>query len=265
MRDDLGKRMKEQYEVRTRTFLPRRTYTIIRLDGKAFHTYTRGLERPFDAGLAEDMTATMIHLCDNIQGCKFGYVQSDEISLLLTDFEKDTTSAWFDGEVQKIVSVSASMATNVFNRLRLLRKFYEYMKEDSLIKFKGELLGKGAEFDSRVYTIPDPTEVENYFVWRQKDAIRNSITMLAQSLYSHSELNGKSQSDQQEMIFKKGKNWNDVSDRFKRGTSYRMEKRPVMSADSFDQTVYYDSNWVLDPFDFLKDRKKLSNAVPKYA
>jgi len=263
MRDDLGKRMKEQYEIRTRTFLPRRTFTIIRIDGKAFHTYTRKLESPFDYGLMQDMNKTTEYLCKNIQGCKMGYVQSDEISLLLTDFEKDTTDAWFDGQVQKIVSVSASMATNRFNHLRILREISRNLSQiDVAVQNIKQWIF--AEFDARVFSIPDPIEVENYFVWRQKDAVRNSISMLAQSLYSHKELTGKSSNEQQEMCFQKGANWNDLPNRCKRGLSIFLEKSSTMSADSFDQTVYSTSEWKQEAFDFLKEREKLSKIIPSY-
>ncbi len=252
MKDELGARIKDQYEIRTRVFLPRRTYTIIRIDGKSFHTYTKNLKRPFDADLIEDMDETMMYLCENIQGCKLGYVQSDEISLLLTDFEKETTDAWFDGQVQKMASVSASMVTNKFNHLRLFRKWKQYVFRDDFINVWKE---KGAEFDSRIFTIPDPIEVENYFIWRQKDAVRNSIQMLAQSLYSQKELNGKSQNQQQEMCFQKGFNWNEISDRAKRGMTYRLEK-------SVDENQH--SKWIFEPFDFLKERSKLTSVIPKY-
>jgi len=263
MKDDLGKRMKEQYEVRTRTFLPRRTYTIIRIDGKAFHTYTRGLGRPYDKGLADDMDATTEYLCHNIQGCIMGYVQSDEISLLLTDFEKENTCACFDGQVQKIVSVAASMATSKFNQLRIIRWFKENGLSGKGIAIDIDNMNM-AEFDARVFSIPDPIEVENYFVWRQKDAVRNSISMQAQSLYSHKQLEGKSSNEQQEMCFQKGVNWNDIEDRFKRGQSFFIKEIDTMSADSFDQTVYTQKIWVKDPFDFLKDRIKLNEIIPKY-
>jgi len=202
MKDDLGNRMKKQYENRTRYFLPRRTYTIIRLDGKSFHTFTKGMEKPFDIGLILVMNETAKYLCENIQGTQFAYVQSDEISILLTDFTTITTDAWFDGQIQKIASVSASMASAKFN---------DEIKK-TFVTPKGL-----AFFDSRVFTIPDPTEVENYFIWRQKDAVRNSISMYAQSLYSHKELNGKSQINMHDMIHEKGKNWNDLSDGCKRG------------------------------------------------
>ena len=107
--------MKANYENRTRYFLPRRTYTIIRLDGKAFHTFTRGLDKPFDNDLTWLMDSTTQYLCQKVQGCQLGYTQSDEISLLLTDFATEQTEAWFDGNIQKIVSVAASMATMFFN------------------------------------------------------------------------------------------------------------------------------------------------------
>lgn len=170
MKDNLGNRMKGNYENRTQTWVPRRTYTIIRIDGKAFHSYTKGLTRPFDNGLSDAMNATALFLCQEIQGAKFGFVQSDEISILMTDFDNIETDVWFGGNVQKIVSVAASLATAKFNAVRP---------------------GKLAMFDCRVFTIPDPTEVVNYFIWRQKDTIRNSIQAVAQSIYSPKQLNGK--------------------------------------------------------------------------
>ncbi|MFY7886669.1 MAG: tRNA(His) guanylyltransferase Thg1 family protein [Dolichospermum sp.] len=224
--DALGDRMKEFYEDRTRIKLPRRTYTIIRIDGKAFHTYTKGLQRPFDDGLIEDMNATTAYLCKNIQGAKFGYVQSDEISLVLTDFDDLGTHAWFDNNLQKMVSVAASMATNKFNELRT-RRFMEVQlnmglneqtKENILGWFKRD---HGAEFDARAFQIPFIDEVENYFIWRQQDAVRNSISSVAQSLYSTKELHGVKTDGMQELIFQKGINWNDYDFRKKRGAVIR--------------------------------------------
>lgn len=176
--------MKGQYENRTRYYLPRRTYTVIRIDGKSFHTYTRGLQRPYDEGLAYAMNRTMIGLCSEIEGVEFGYVQSDEISLLLTDFRNVETQAWFDGNVQKMASISASIATAYFAT--------------------NHQSGKMAFFDSRVFTIPDWMEVYNYFVWRQEDAIRNGISMIAQSVFSHSSLQGKKCSDMIQMLEEAG-------------------------------------------------------------
>ena len=196
-KDSLGDRMKN-YESRFRFYLPRRTYTLIRLDGKAFHSYTKNLDKPFDLDFVEDMIATTKYLCENIQGCKMGYVQSDEISLVLTDFDDIATEAWFDGNIQKICSVSASMATAKFNKLRLTFVL--------------------ANFDSRVWSISDPWEVFNTILWRQQDATRNSIQMIARSLASHSECQNKNSSELQELIFSKGENYNDYATHLKRGT-----------------------------------------------
>lgn len=253
MKDDLGKRMKEQYEVRTRTLLPRRTYTLIRLDGKAFHSFTKGMRKPYDEDLMSIMDKTTKILCEEIQGAKFGYVQSDEISILLTDFDNINTCAWFDGQVQKIVSVSSSIATANFNSL-MLNKYWGYQNASTQ---------KLAYFDSRVWTIPDPIEVENYFIWRQKDAVRNSIQMTAQSLYSHKELMGKSSNEQQEMIFQKGVNWNDMPDGFKRGRLIKKIHCYDTESDHPDP-IYLGENWKIeDSFDFLKEREELSGLIPK--
>ncbi len=207
-KDSLGDRMKEQYENRTRYCLPRRTYTIIRLDGKAFHTYTKNMDRPYDARITTWMDHTALELCKNIQGAKIAYTQSDEISILLTDFEGQQTEAWFDGNIQKITSIAASIATAAFNSIRM---------EEFNVADRNIVPANYALFDARVFTIPDSVEVANYFIWRQQDAVRNSIQMLAQSLYSHKDLQNKNGIVLQELCFQKGKNWNDVSVRNKRG------------------------------------------------
>jgi tRNA(His) guanylyltransferase len=222
MKDQLGDRMKSFYEDRFRTKLPRRAYTIIRIDGKSFHTYTKGLKRPFDEGLIEDMNDTTIFLCKNIMGAKMGYVQSDEISILLTDFDTLDTQAWFDYNIQKMVSIASSLATSEFNRLRIERQFSVYMVDDNgkphySLNLEEMKNIKMAQFDARVFQIPSKIEVYNMFLWRQQDAVRNSISSVAQSLYSHKELNGKKTNEMQEMIFQKGINWNDYDFRKKRG------------------------------------------------
>jgi len=209
----LAKRMKENYEARSKQFLMRRCPTIIRLDGKAFHTYTRGLDKPFDEGLMEDMASTTAFLCENIQGVKCGYTQSDEISLLLTDYDKLETSAWFDYNVQKMTSIASSLATAKFNQLRMRRVYDE--SKGTITPYSNQTL---AFFDARVFQISDKEEVVNYFLWRQRDAEKNSVAMLAQSLYSHKELHKKNGSDMQEMCFQKGHNWNDLSPQKKRGS-----------------------------------------------
>lgn len=245
-KDKLASRMKSQYEMRTKTYLPRRTYTIVRLDGKSFHTFTKGMDRPFDLDFMDAMNETTKFLCQEIQGVSFGYTQSDEISLLLTDFAKEGTDAWFDGQVQKIVSVSASMATAQFNAT------INYDKPD------GER--KMAFFDSRVFTIPDPTEVENYFIWRQKDAVRNSLQMHAQSLYSHKELNGKSQAEQHEMIHKAGENWDKLPDGFKRGRTYK--KVRIFDIETPGGVKDLGTEWKQEAVDFLREREDLTDLIP---
>ena len=250
MKDPLGDRMKDFYEDRTRYKLARRTNTIIRIDGKAFHTYTKGLQRPFDQGLIEDMNKTAEYLCQNIQGAKFGYVQSDEISILITDYDDIDTHAWFDGNLQKMSSIAASLATAEFNRLRLIRKM------NTTVATAGSILEqfKHAMFDARVFQIPYQEEVINYFIWRQQDATRNSISSVAQSLYSAKELHGKKTSDMQEMIFQKGINWNDFTPREKLGSIirrvehvYARRDEPIMDGKTRVIEAYKRKKWEADP------------------
>jgi tRNA(His) 5'-end guanylyltransferase len=221
MKEAIGTRMKEFYENRCKYLLPRKTYTVIRVDGKAFHTYTRGLKRPFDIGFIEDMNETAKYMCAHIQGAKFAFVQSDEISIALTDMDTIQTQAWFDGEIQKIVSVSASMATSCFNRHRYVRHITSM---DDLLSGDSLLPKKDAEFDSRVFTIPNKIELINYFIWRQQDTVRNSISSVAQSLYSHRELNGKNTNAMQEMCLERDVNWNNFEPQLKRGRLVVREK-----------------------------------------
>lgn len=219
MTDELGDRMKGDYENRTRYMLPRRTHTIIRLDGKAFHTYTRGLQRPFDMDFVSDMSKTAEVLCRQVQGCKLAYVQSDEISLVLTDTETPTTQAWFDNNLQKLVSVSASIATAYFNHYRILTG----MKTGSSVD--------PALFDSRAFTIPASPEVINYLIWRQKDALRNSVQMAAQSVLGHSRCHGLNAARLQEAMWAEGTNWNDYPDECKRGSMVVRVGRTVEGPD----------------------------------
>lgn len=210
MFDDLGSRMKNDYENRTRYFLPRRTYIIIRVDGKAFHSYTKGFEEPFDENLIGAMNETAKYLCKNIMGAQVAYVQSDEISILITDFKNKNTEAWFDNNMQKMCSVSASMAT---------RRFNEYMVGLNITEYGS----KWAEFDSRVFSIPNEDEVVNYFKWRMLDCSRNSISSVAQSLFSHKELHKKGCSEMIQMIRDKGKAWEDYESELKYGRLIKKE------------------------------------------
>lgn len=235
--DQLGKRMKENYEQVPKYKLMRRTPVIIRIDGKAFHTFTKGFERPFDHVLGNAMVKTMEYLCDNIQGCIFGYTQSDEISLVLSDYRKLNSDAWFDYEVQKMCSIAASMATMAFNKYfkqemsswwALATAFERdedaFNKADELLNVYAKAFNKGAMFDARVFNIPKE-EVVNCIYWRQLDAARNSVQMVGQAYFSHNELHCKSCNMIQDMLFEqKGINWNDYPTRWKRGVCWTREK-----------------------------------------
>ena len=243
-KDSLGDRMKSNYENRSKTTLLRRTPVIIRLDGKAFHTFTKGLQKPYDTILMKTMQETMMYLCENIQGCKVGYTQSDEITLLLTDYDTLTTDAWFDYEVQKLCSVSASMATLAFNNL-----FEENaISIADFIKYKDKFMK--AMFDSRCFNIPKE-EVCNCFIWRQQDATRNAIQLLGQNYFSSKELHKKSCNDIQDMLMtKRGLNFNDERTDFKRGsccykvdTKWTVDKEiPIFTQDRnfIEQFVYIE-------------------------
>jgi len=255
-KDELGNRMKEQYENRTRYTLPRRTYTIIRIDGKAFHTYTKHHKRPFDAGLIDLMNRTAQRLCHEIQGAQFAYVQSDEISILLTDFSTIRTAAWFDGNIQKICSISASIATAAFNSMSLgllLRDEPEKERHTDTYAMAADCM-MTAHFDSRAFTIPDPVEVENYFIWRQQDASRNSVQMVAQSLFSHRECLNKNNQELQDMIHSKGQNWNDFTVGERRGRTVVKHFNPKTERSSWD---------IEEPPIFTQDRTYLQNQVPR--
>lgn len=228
VRDELGKRMKK-YESVSKTVLMRRTPVIIRIDGKAFHTFTRGFEKPFDRVLVKTMQETTKYLCQNIQGCVFGYTQSDEISLVLIDYQTLTTDAWFDYEVQKLCSIAASMATMAFNKafVKNVSEVYKnrYKEEGKclmpydLYKTYQIAVEKGAMFDARAFNIPKE-EVTNCIYWRQLDATRNSIQMVGQAHFSHNELHEKTCNQIQDMLHEqKGINWNDYPAYLKRGTA----------------------------------------------
>ena len=261
VRDDLGTRMKEYYEFIPKTKLMRRCPVAIRIDGKSFHTFARGFQKPFDEILIETMQETMKYLCENIQGCVFGYTQSDEITLILVDYQKLNSSAFFDYEVQKLCSISASMATMAFNKFFRINvdewcsknklSFIPYMNDDKdteLVKIfhtYWDAVHKGAMFDARCFNIPKE-EVANLIYWRQDDASRNSIQMVGQANFSHKELQHKSNSQIQDMLMlEKGINWNDFPTHQKRGSCCIKE---------FYQDEYVDikdgpcirSRWIID-------------------
>lgn len=201
----LGDRMKA-YEAATRLTLPRRTYTIVRVDGRAFHSLLRRAEKPFDAAFMRAMELTAVALCREMSGTAFAYTQSDEISVLLADFGSVHAEPWFGGTVQKMASLAASVATAEFALARAA-------DSDGW-----SVLGLRATFDARVFTVPDPVEVANYFVWRQRDCLRNSVSMAAQAHFSAKRLHGLNGSQMQELLWQeKGVNWSQYPDGVKRG------------------------------------------------
>ena len=243
--DELGKRMKEFYEQVPKTRLVRRTPVAIRIDGKAFHTFTRGFEKPFDEVLGRAMRETMKYLCENIQGCVLGYTQSDEITLILIDYKKLTSSAWFDYEVQKMCSIAASMATMAFNRV-FTEEVNAWFGEQTVpisesiaqrYNLYMEKIEKGAMFDARCFNIPKE-EVANLIYWRQLDATRNSIQMVGQANFSHSELQNKSCNQIQEMLFQERDiNWNDFPTHLKRGSCCVKSEATTTCAKTVDGKV----------------------------
>lgn len=194
------------YERLARTTLPKRSYSVIRVDGKAFHTFTRGMNRPYDASLANAMDKTAEALCKQVSGAIMAYTQSDEISVLVTDLMGENTQPWFGGQVQKITSVTASIATAAFNMTLQPEDF--------------------ALFDSRVFTLPNVETVQRYFGWRQRDCVKNSISMTAQSHFSHKNLQSKSGQEMRDMLNAdpQAPNWEDQPLGFRVG---RLAQREV--------------------------------------
>ena len=278
-KDSLGDRMKG-YENISRIYLTRRTPVIIRIDGKAFHSFTRGFAKPFDDILIKSMQDTSKYLCENIMGCKLAYTQSDEISLLLVDYEKLGTQAWFDNNLQKMVSVAASMATMAFNKFfmrEVLEEEFEWkagftpqsvMIQERHQKYIDNLktaINKGAMFDARAFILPKE-EVNNYFIWRQQDATRNSIQMVAQSNFSHKELQGKSCNVLQDMLHEqKGINWNDYPTVYKRGSCIVKVYDVITQYDEAGNICGYTerTKWIVDkeiPI-FTQDRDYINKYV----
>jgi tRNA(His) 5'-end guanylyltransferase len=252
--DQIGDRMKS-YEDAYRQRLPIRMPVIIRLDGRSFHTYTKKCKRPLDQGLVDVMNLTAIELCTQIQGVQIAYVQSDEISLLLKNYSDLNTQAWFDNNIQKMVSVSASIAGATFtaNSFRIWTS-----------GFPSFLDIKPATFDSRAFIVPKE-EVCNAFLWRQLDATRNSIQMLARSLYSHKDCNNKNTSQLQDLCFKKGINWNDCPTSQKRGRCIvkKQSAKEAINKHTGQTITALRSEWVIDneiPI-FSKDREYINRLV----
>ena len=272
-KSDLANRMKEFYETIPKTRLMRRCPVVVRLDMRAGHTFCRGFERPFDEVFIKSMQETAKYMCENVQGCVLSYQQSDEISLILIDYKKLNSSAFFDYEVQKICSITASMATMAFNKI-FNENIYLYIETDN----SGNILDKnyipihhahiksaykGAMFDSRCFNIPKE-EVTNYVYWRQLDAIRNSIQMVGQANFSHRELQNKSCNDIQNMLMtQKGIDWNSLETYKQRG-SCCIKKIIQNKKDDTKNGAYIRSEWIIDndiPIFKGNDRKYIEDLI----
>lgn len=194
----------KELEKEYRTYLPKNSYAVIRVDGKGFSKYTKNMAKPFDYGFTTDMRETAKYLAENIDGAHFAYTQSDEISVVFSDLAGENTEWWFGGQVQKIVSIVAAMATAKFNSLR----------------FEGPL----ALFDARVHHLDGAMGVWEYVQWRQSDALKNSVGMLASHHFSHKQLQGVSTQKRIEMLREIGVNWYDLFDSYRRGSWVRKEE-----------------------------------------
>ena len=266
--DDLGTRMKE-YEKRNQYYLQKRTPVAIRVDGRSFHTFTKGFKHPFDDTLMKSMQETAKYMCENIQGAKLAYVQSDEITIILTDYDALETDCWFNYRTDKLCSISASMATMAFNRV-FVKNVDEWGRltfpnwdeggtneevDVDLLKLNDayqRAIGKGAMFDARCFNIPKE-EVTNLIYWRQLDATRNSIQMVGQANFSHKELQNKSCNDIQDMLHEqKGINWNDYPTVCKRGTACIKNRKIIEYLDEFKVTAKLidstktENSWIID-------------------
>lgn len=230
-KDSLGNRMKG-YEAIPKNSLMLGVPHIVRLDMRAGHSFCRGFARPFDAVFSKCMEATAEFLAHAVPGCAVAYTQSDEISLVLFDSFANGYNCFFDGAVEKIVSITASMATLEFNRA-----FHEAvtamtsetdgehglaLPSDSTVAPAEVYVQKlfKATFDSRVFSVPSCVEVTNYLIWRTQDATRNSVNMLAQSMFPHQQLQGKNLAATKDMLLDAGRDWNEEPPRYRHGVFF---------------------------------------------
>lgn len=269
----LSDRMKD-YERSFKYILTPMSYVIIRLDGKNFSKYTKKLDKPFDVDLSDAMNQTAVAICDEFNA-KLGYTQSDEISILLTDIGNLDAQPIFGGSLQKLCSLSASVATAKFNEIRnkqfLMERFIrdsDVSKSDIISKeMFGDVvdLPKQAFFDARVFIVPNANEVANYMIWRQQDATRNSVSMAGQAQFSHKSLQGLNGDQVQEKLFQEsGINWNDYPTKFKRGVVILKEQYEKEVNTPQGLVIATRTKWSIDteiPV-FTKDTDYLKRLIP---
>lgn len=217
MQDDMGDRLKSLESVEAGRKCMPLLPICVRLDGKGFSKWTKGLRRPYDERLSTAMQETTKFLVEESNAI-VGYTQSDEISLILYS-DTHESQVYFDGKIQKLTSVLCSLATATFNKFAPLHL--------------GEDCPGTAIFDCRVWNVPNQIEATNTILWREKDASKNSVSMSARHYYSHKELHGKTCAEMQELMWQKGVNWNDYPAFFKRGSFFlrRKSTRPFTTEE----------------------------------
>lgn len=256
MNDSIGDRMKLFYESRSNYQLTRRVPVIIRVDGKCFSKFCKRFVKPYDTFLNTTLNQVMLKLCQNVQGVKFTERHSDEISLLVTDYDDIKTDAYFDYKIQKICSTVAALATAEFCRILIETSVYnsttnslnDRSPKDQQQKIYLTFSESWPTFDARCFNIPKE-EVVNYFWWRTLDCLRTSVNMLAQSKFSHKELTGKNSSQMQEMLFiSHGINWNDLPQEQKTGFMCFKENTEPHGSTLGDVSNYSSrTNWTIKP------------------
>jgi tRNA(His) 5'-end guanylyltransferase len=231
------------YETLVGTKLDKSYPAIVRVDGRAFSKYTRGFNKPFDDMIHLAMEHAAKLLCEEMQGSRLAYTQSDEITILFTAHDNPEATLWFDGKVQKIVSSAAAIATEAFN---------EYMDKMNISTFDNKR--KRARFDARTFNLPTQ-EVNNCFIWRQQDAVRNSKQSIGHAHFSHKELMHKSTEKIVGMLLENGVVWDDLPAHYQRGIC--VKKEVYNNGDTVRNA------WVIDgciPL-FSEDRKYVSGLI----
>lgn len=191
------------------------TYAIVRVDGRAFSRISNKLDKPYSTHFMDWMDAAAIQLCYEMQGAVFAYVQSDEISVIMSDMNGERRGRWFDWNVNKLVSVSASIASGTFN-LGFQHDLNGTLWEDR----------RPASFDSRVIPVKSRLDAIQYFMWRQRNAYTNAISMVADRICGSAALNGKNLNDRIDMLFQQGIMVNDLPLGLRQGRVITATKMP---------------------------------------
>jgi tRNA(His) 5'-end guanylyltransferase len=220
--DSLGDRIKA-YERAFDYKLPPNQPVIIRVDGRSFHTFLRGVDKPFDEPFIDCMRYAMRMVAGDMSGFKLAYHQSDEVTFLITDYDTHTTEGWFGYELNKLLSITASEFGGYFN------KAY-----DACTTGRTNQFSRPAVFDARAFVVPQD-DAPNVFIWRQRDWERNSLQMLARSHFSHKDLKNKNRGDMHEMLHSVGVNWADLTSYLKNGTFYTQDHQEIHDRLTYDE------------------------------